>query len=126
MSDLNFPPPNAVPFLELLASVPRDARAEYEVSPIEHRFIPYGFYCQEAAAQIAELRRVLAAVGVRKEDGAWTISCELCGGSGRTVCTDERCVFEPPCKHQQGQTCGICNGTGRNPVPGLDAEENKK
>ena len=41
-----------VPLVELLRSVPKDARAEIELGPCHHRFIPWGRHCHDAADAI--------------------------------------------------------------------------
>ncbi len=44
------------PLIDLLKSVPADARATYEHHPTAHSNIPYGRLCNEAAAEIERLR----------------------------------------------------------------------
>ena len=49
-----------VPLLEVLDSVPLNGRSMWEVSIHEHRNIPYGNICQQAAMRIRQLERELA------------------------------------------------------------------
>ncbi len=49
-----------VPLLEVLDSVPLNGRSMWEVSTHEHRNIPYGNICQQAAMRIRQLERELA------------------------------------------------------------------
>lgn len=47
-----------VPFLELLKSVPVDARCVYEVNSTHHRIFPVGIYCQRAYEMITVMKQI--------------------------------------------------------------------
>lgn len=51
--------PCEVPLLELLESIPENYRQMVEINPTEHRNIPYGKHCQDAAKRIRQLEREL-------------------------------------------------------------------
>lgn len=57
--------------------------------------------------------------GWRIVGGVVVKPCELCVGTGRTMCTCE----QPDCFGHPGQPCGICNGTGL--IPAGTAEKAK-
>lgn len=50
------------PLVELLESVPADARLWYEHSPTHHSLIPVGRYCNEAATRLREMEAEIAAL----------------------------------------------------------------
>ena len=119
------------PLLDLLQSIPLDARAEYEHNRMHHSFYPYGSICHRAANEILRLRAELAkrdaVVEKFLEDAHETIidyldSDMLWSGNafGRELESLIEQLYAGPCPTCQGKgylyreenRCKKCNGTG--------------